>query len=94
VLPAEFANDAERLARFKREAQVLASLNHLNIAAIHGFEASGETQALVLQFVDGETLADCIARGAIAVDEALPIARQICDALAAAHTSRVSSTAT
>ncbi len=85
VLPTDFALDADRLARFKREAQVLASLNHPNIAAIHGFEDSGETHALVLELVEGETLAERIARGAIPLDEALPIARQICDALEAAH---------
>src|SRR5262245_42190959 len=81
VLPAEFALDPDRLARFTREAQVLASLNHQNIAAIYGFEES----ALVLEFVDGPTLADRIAQGAIPVDEALPIAKQIAEALEAAH---------
>ena len=85
VLPTDFALDADRLARFKREAQVLASLNHPNIAAIHGFEDSGETHALVLELVEGETLAERIARGAIPLEDALPIARQICDALEAAH---------
>ena len=81
VLPAEFALDPDRLARFTREAQVLASLNHQNIAAIYGFEEN----ALVLEFVDGPTLADRIAQGAIPIDEALPIARQIAEALEAAH---------
>src|SRR5437870_1493562 len=85
VLPEAFAADPDRLARLHREAQVLASLNHPNIAAIHGFEDSGQIHALVLEFVDGETLADRIARGALPLDEALPIARQICDALQAAH---------
>src|SRR6267142_3050399 len=85
VLPDAFALDPERLARFKREAQVLASLNHPHIAAIYGFEDSGETHALVLELVEGETLADRIARGAIPLDEALPIARQICEALEGAH---------
>jgi len=85
VLPDTFALDPDRLARFTREAQVLASLNHPNIAAIHGFEDSGETHALVLELVEGETLADRIARGAVPVEEALPIARQICEALEAAH---------
>jgi len=85
VIPDTFALDPDRLARFKREAQVLASLNHPNIAAIYGFEDSGETHALVLELVEGETLADRIAHGAIPLDEALPIARQICEALEAAH---------
>ena len=85
VLPDAFALDADRLARFKREAQVLASLNHPHIAAIYGFEDSGETHALVFELVEGETLADRIARGAIPLHDALPIARQIADALEAAH---------
>src|SRR5262245_32992569 len=85
VLPDAFASDAERLARMQREAHVLAAVNHPNIAAIHGFEDSGDVHALVLEFVDGETLADRIARGPIPLDEALPIARQIAEALEAAH---------
>jgi serine/threonine protein kinase len=85
VLPELFAADPERLARFKREAQVLASLNHPNIAAIHGFEDGGDVQALVLELVEGPTLADRIAQGPIPLDEALPIARQIAEALEAAH---------
>jgi serine/threonine-protein kinase len=85
VLPDAFILDADRLARFKREAQVLASLNHPNIAAIYGFEASGHVQALVLELVDGPTLADRIAQGPISLDDALPIARQIAEALEAAH---------
>jgi serine/threonine-protein kinase len=85
VIPDTFALDADRVARFKREAQVLASLNHPHIAAIYGFEDSGETHALVLELVEGETLADRIARGPIPVDEALPIAKQIAEALEAAH---------
>ena len=85
VIPDTFALDPDRLARFTREAQVLASLNHPHIAAIYGFEDSGETHALVLELVEGETLADRIARGPIPLDEALPIARQICEALEAAH---------
>ena len=85
VLPSGVALDPDRLARFKREAQMLASLNHPNIAAIHGFEDSGEIHALVLELVEGETLADRIARGAVPLEDALPIARQICDALEAAH---------
>src|SRR6476661_7556091 len=85
VIPDTFALDPDRLARFKREAQVLASLNHPHIGAIYGFEDSGETHALVLELVEGETLAERIARGAMPLDEALPIARQICEALEAAH---------
>ena len=85
VLPEVFAQDPDRLARFRREAQVLASLNHPNIAQIHGFEDAGGTHALVMELVEGPTLADRIARGAIPVDEALPIAAQIADALEAAH---------
>ena len=85
VLPDLFAHDADRVARFKREAHVLASLNHPNIAAIHGFEDGAEVKALVLELVEGPTLADRIARGRISLEEALPIARQIADALEAAH---------
>ena len=85
VLPELFAVDADRLARFTREAQVLASLNHPNIAAIYGLEESNGTQALVLELVEGPTLADRIARGPLALDEALTIARQMADALEAAH---------
>ena len=85
VLPDAFANDPERLARFQREAQVLASLNHPNIAAIHGLEQSGDVQALVLELVEGPTLQDRTAAGPIPLDEALPIARQIAEALEAAH---------
>jgi len=84
LLPA-VANDPERLARFRREAQVLAALNHPHIGAIHGLEESDGTIALVLELVEGPTLADRIARGPIPVDEALPIARQIAEALEAAH---------
>src|SRR5207249_2074939 len=84
LLPA-VANDAERLARFRREAQVLASLNHPNIAAIHGLEDSSGVPALVMELVEGPTLADRIAQGAVPFDEALPIARQIAEALEAAH---------
>ena len=85
ILPESFASDPERLARFQREAEVLASLNHPNIAGIHGLEESGGIRALVMELVEGETLADRIARGAIPLDEALPIARQIAEALEAAH---------
>ncbi len=85
VLPASVAGDAERLARFQREAEVLASLNHPNIAAIHGLEESDGVKALVMELVEGPTLADRIAQGAIPLDDALPIARQIAEALEAAH---------
>ena len=82
ILPDLFANDAERLARFQREAQVLGSLNHPHIAQIHGVE---QGNALILELVDGPTLADVISKGPMPLDEALPVARQICEALAAAH---------
>ena len=85
VLPQAFVLDAERLARFKREAQVLALLNHTNIAVIYGFEDAGGVQALVLEFVDGPTLAERIAAGPMAIDEVLSIALQIAEALEAAH---------
>jgi Tol biopolymer transport system component len=85
VLPDAFTRDPDRLARFKREAQVLASLNHTHIGAIYGFEDSGEIHALVLELVEGGTLADRIARGPILLEDALPIARQVCEALEAAH---------
>jgi len=85
LLPDGFASDPDRLARFRREAQVLASLNHPHIAAIYGFEDSGWTQALVLELVEGPTLADRIAKGPIALDEALSIATQIVEAVEAAH---------
>jgi serine/threonine-protein kinase len=85
VLPDAFTRDPDRLARFKREAQVLASLNHPHIGAIYGFEDSGETHALVLELVEGDTLADRIARGPVPLEEAVPIARQIGEALEAAH---------
>jgi len=74
VLPAALAGDAERLARFQREAEVLASLNHPNIAAIHGLEDADGSKALVMELVEGPTLADRIAQGPIPVDEALAIA--------------------
>ncbi|MDP3718720.1 MAG: protein kinase [Acidobacteriota bacterium] len=84
LLPA-VANDPDRLARFSREAQVLASLNHPNIAHIHGLEESGGVTALVMELVEGEDLSQRISRGSIPLDEALPIARQIAEALEAAH---------
>src|SRR5262249_47065748 len=85
VLPEASTLDQDRHARFKREAQLLASLNHPNIAAIYGFEESDSVRALVLGLIDGPTLADRIARGPIPLEEALPIARQIVEALEAAH---------
>ena len=85
ILPDAFADDPDRLARFTREAQILASLNHPNIAAIHGIEEADGTRALVLELVEGPTLADRIAEGPIPIDEALPIAKQIAEALEAAH---------
>src|SRR5262245_12145968 len=86
VLPASFAGDADRLARFEREAQTLASLNHPNIAQVFGFE-KGENnfRALAMEFVEGPTLADRIGGAPMPVDDALPIAAQIADALESAH---------
>jgi serine/threonine protein kinase len=85
ILTAVFASDVERLARFEREARTLATLNHPHIAGIHGFEESNGVRALALEFVDGETLADRLGRGAIPFDDALPLAREIAEALEAAH---------
>jgi serine/threonine protein kinase/dipeptidyl aminopeptidase/acylaminoacyl peptidase len=85
VLPASFAADVDRLERFRREAQMLAALNHPNIAAIYGFEDASSEHALVLELVDGQTLAEMIAGGALGLQEALTIARQIAEALEAAH---------
>src|SRR5262245_38498006 len=85
VLPDSFATDVERLARFQREAQVLAALNHPNIGAIYGLEESDGVQALVLELVEGPTLADRIAEGPLRLDEAVPVAKQIAEALEAAH---------
>ena len=89
ILPETFAHDADRLARFKREAQVLASLNHPNIASIFGLEETNGVQALVLEFIEGPTLADRVSQGPLPLDEAMPIARQIIDALDAAHAQGV-----
>ncbi len=89
ILPEAFAADPDRLARFQREAQVLASLNHPNIAAIYGLEEADATRALVLELVEGPTLEDRIKQGPIPVDEALPIAKQIAEALEAAHEAGV-----
>jgi len=85
VLPAAFVQDKERLARFEREAQLLAQLNHPNIAQIYGMETSGESHALVMELVEGPTLADRLAQGALPLAEALLLARQIAEALEEAH---------
>jgi len=85
VLPEEFAKDTERVARFQREAKLLASLNHTNIASIHGLEESDGTHFLILELIEGDTLADQIKRGPIPVEEALKLALQITEALEAAH---------
>ena len=89
TLPEEFAKDEERLARFEREAKLLASLNHLNVATIHGLEEHEGTRFLVLELVEGDTLADRLKRGAIPVEESLKLALQIAEALEAAHEKRV-----
>ena len=85
VLPEAFTADPDRLARFEREAKVLASLNHPNIGSIYGLEEAEGIKALVLELVEGPTLADRIKQGPIPIDEALPIAKQIAEALEAAH---------
>src|SRR5262245_29956853 len=85
VLPESLAGDPDRLARFQREAEVLASLNHPHIAAIYGLEDSTNVKALVMELVEGPTLADRIAHGPIPLDDALPIAKQVAEALEAAH---------
>jgi serine/threonine-protein kinase len=85
ILPESVATDPERLLRFEREAQVLASLNHPHIAQVHGLEQSGGRQALIMELVEGPTLADRLVQGALPVDEALAIAGQIAEALEAAH---------
>ena len=85
VLREAFTSDPDRLARFEREAKVLASLNHPNIGSIYGLEEAEGVRALVLELVEGPTLADRIKRGPIPLDEALPIAKQIAEALEAAH---------
>ena len=89
VLPEAFTSDPDRLARFEREAKVLASLNHPNIGSIHGLEEADGVRALVLELVEGPTLADRIAGGPIPIEDALPIARQIAEALEAAHEAGV-----
>src|SRR5271165_270037 len=85
VLPEAFARNPKRMARFQREAKVPASLNHPNIASIYGLEDSGATHALVMELVEGPTLADRVRSGPMPLDEALPIAKQICEALEYAH---------
>src|SRR5438093_8795457 len=80
LLPDHFADDPDRLTRFQREAQLLASLNHPNIAQIYGLEESGGARCIVMELIEGQTLAERIARGPIPVDEALHIAKQICEA--------------
>ena len=85
ALPESFANDSGRMTRFTREAQTLASLNHPNIAAIYGIEESSGIRALVMELIEGDDLSQRIVRGAIPLDEALPIAKQIAEALEAAH---------
>lgn len=85
ILPERFSADVARLARFQREAEVLASLNHRNIASIYALEGAAGVQALVIELVEGEELAERIAHGAIPLEEALPIAEQIAEALDAAH---------
>jgi serine/threonine-protein kinase len=85
VLPEEFAKDTDRVARFQREAKLLASLNHPNIATIHGLEEAGGARFLVMELVEGETLEDQIKKGPIPVEESLKLALQIAEALEAAH---------
>src|SRR5919198_2076896 len=85
ILPETFIHDPDRVARFRREAQVLASLNHPHIGAIYGLEEANGSQFLVLELVEGGTLADRLKSGPLPVDEALTVARQIADALEAAH---------
>src|SRR5262249_46791025 len=85
ILPEEFSRDADRVARFQREEEILASLNHPNIAQIYGLEDSTAQTCIVMELVEGETLAERLKRGPIPLDEALPIAKQIADAMEAAH---------
>ena len=85
VLPEAFTADPDRLARFQREAKVLASLNHPNIGAIYGLEAAGDTQALVLELIEGPTLAERIAEGPVSVEQVVAMVRQMAEALSAAH---------
>jgi serine/threonine-protein kinase len=85
ILPEAFADEAERLARFEREAKLLASLNHPNIATIHGLHRDGDVHFLVMELVPGENLDERLRRGPLAMDEALRVGRQVVDALEAAH---------
>jgi eukaryotic-like serine/threonine-protein kinase len=85
ILPDEFSRDADRVSRFQREAEVLASLNHPRIAAIYDLQEAHGSRYLVLELVEGETLAERIARGPILVEEAMGIAKSICEALEGAH---------
>src|SRR5215470_11973045 len=85
ILPDEFSRDADRVSRFQREAELLASLNHPNIAAIYDFREANGSRFLILELIEGETLADRIARGSIPVEEALQIGKNICEALEVAH---------
>ena len=85
VLPEALASDADRIARFEREAKALAALNHPNIAQIYGFEKSSGVHALVMELVEGPTLAERIGQGAIPVEETIGIARQVVEAIEAAH---------
>jgi len=85
VLPAAFASDADRLSRFRREAQLLASVNHPNIAHIYGLEEFGDTRCIVMELVEGETLQARIEKGALPIDEVLRYGGQIADALSEAH---------
>src|SRR6059058_297479 len=89
ILPDEFSRDPDRVSRFEREAEVLASLNHPNIAAIYDLQEANGSRFLVLELVEGETLAERIKRGPIPVDEYLNIAKNICEALEAAHENGV-----
>ena len=93
VLPEEFASDSERLARFEREAKLPASLNHPNNASVHGFEESNGVNALVLELIEGPTLAERIAQGPIPVDETIASGKQIDEALEAGHEAGVTALA-
>src|SRR5215813_12408060 len=85
ILPDEFSRDPERVSRFQREAEVLASLNHSAIAAIHSLEEANGSRFLVLELVEGDTLAERVQRGPMPISESLNIAKQICEALEVAH---------
>src|SRR6185436_17342730 len=86
ILPDEFSRDTDRVSRFQREAESLAALNHQNIAAIHDLQQNNGTRFLIMELVEGDTLADILKkRGALPVDEALQIGKQVCEALEAAH---------